>query len=260
MPIALVVGHDSELGRIASDHLKEKGWRVIGTSRRQESPIQKEIYFMDLGDLHSISSACHDIGADYSNIDLVIMCVGQLAPVGHISSVKFDEWANSVDINFVNQLYCIREILGFLNNKRHTGTKFLSFAGSGTNSAPLNFSAYTLSKIALIKSMELFAAEYPDYFFISLGTGWMKSAIHNQTLAAGSRAGVAYSETLRRIRDNDFGSPQLFCDFLDWYIAITNYSASGRNISLQGDDWKGREFLKELTSSDDAFKLRRAKN
>jgi NAD(P)-dependent dehydrogenase (short-subunit alcohol dehydrogenase family) len=260
VPIALVIGHDSELGRLASNHLNEIGWQVIGTSRRIESLIPKEVYYADLGDRKSISNACHEIGRDFPKLDLVIMSVGQLSPVGHISLAQFDEWANSVDLNFVNQVYFIREILGFLNNKGHTGTKFLSFAGSGTNSAPLNFSAYTLSKIALIKSMELFAAEYLDYFFISLGTGWMKSAIHDQTLNAGSLAGAAYSETLRRMRDNDFGSPQLFCDFLDWYIGITGENISGRNIALQGDNWKHKQFSKVLTSSSDAFKLRRFKD
>ena len=259
MPIALVVGHDSELGRIASNHLKEIGWQVLGTSRRPERLVQKEIYYIDLGDRESISSACHEIDGDFSKLDLVIMSVGQLSPVGHISLIEFDEWANSVDLNFVNQIYCIREILRYLISNGHNGTKFLSFAGSGTNSAPLNFSAYTLSKIALIKSMELLAAEYPNYCFISLGTGWMKSAIHDQTLNAGSLAGDAYSETLRRMRDNDFGSPQLFCDFLDWYIGITDNSASGRNIALQSDHWNDKEFFNVLTSSNDAFKLRRAK-
>lgn len=259
MPNALVVGHDSELGGIASNHLKELGWRVIGTSRRPKNIIQNEIYYCDFSDRGSLKIASRTIAEVFPEIDLVIISVGQLSPVGHISKVEFGEWANSVDSNFVNQVFFVREIVGFLIDKGHTGTKFLTFAGSGTNSAPLNFSAYTLSKIALIKSMELFAAEYPDYYFISLGTGWMKSAIHDQTLSAGSLAGEAYSETVRRIRDNDFGSPQLFCDFLDWYIAITDSKVSGRNIALQGDNWNDSDFLKLLTHSSDSFKLRRSR-
>jgi hypothetical protein len=105
--------------------------------------------------------------------------------------------------------------------------------------------------------MEIFAAEYPDFFFLSLGTGWMRSAIHEQTLKAGALSGLAYSETLRRLEEGDFGSPELFLSFIDWFISTTDKNISGRNIALQGDSWNEAEFEKKLVFSENAFKLRR---
>jgi NAD(P)-dependent dehydrogenase (short-subunit alcohol dehydrogenase family) len=257
MSNAVVVGHDSELGRLASNHLESKGWKVFGTSRRAENLIEKKIFSCDLGSRLSVQEFCSEILRNVDTVDLVILSVGQLTPIGHFSKIDFDEWAESVNLNFVNQVFLLKNIVEEMQRRKHKSTRFLTFAGSGTNSAPANFSAYTLSKIALIKSMELFAEEYPEYFFLSLGTGWMRSPIHEQTLAAGALAGNAYVETVRRLKENDFGTPQSFCDFLDWYIANDCQEVSGRNIALQGDDWKSKGFILKLTSSNDSFKLRR---
>ena len=251
------MGHDSELGGIATNHLKSEGWQVIGTSRRQNNSISDGVFHCDLGNRNSITSACSDVLGDGVGFDLVILSIGQLSPVGRISEIDFEAWNSSFDVNFVNQVFFIREIIKNLSSLGYSGTKFLSFAGSGTNSAPVNFSAYTLSKIALIKSMELFSVEFPNYYFLSLGTGWMKSAIHNQTLDAGPIAGESYFETVRRISEDDFGSPSLFSDFLDWYISLSDTQISGRNVALQGDDWKEPEFIPRLKATSNSYKLRR---
>jgi NAD(P)-dependent dehydrogenase (short-subunit alcohol dehydrogenase family) len=257
MPKALVVGHDSELGGIARDHLHKMGWQVVTTSRRSESLKVGEIFHCDFNNRATIAKACEEILGDGVNLDLVIVSIGFLNPIGKITEINFEEWASSIEANFINQVFLISEIVQGLRNKGLADTKFLTFAGSGTNSAPLNFSSYTLSKIALIKSMELFAAEHPDFFFLSLGTGWMRSAIHEQTLKAGALSGQAYSETIRRIKEDDFGSPQMFLDFIDWYISTSDKRISGRNIALQGDSWNETNFEKKLVHSENAFKLRR---
>jgi NAD(P)-dependent dehydrogenase (short-subunit alcohol dehydrogenase family) len=260
MPNVLIVGHESELGRIAINHFESKGWDVFSTTRRESNVVKGKVFYCDLEDRSSIENATKEIFRFLEFLDLVVLSVGRLSPIGPIFKTNFDDWNESVVLNFVNQVYVIGQLLQELNSSRQRGTKFLTFAGNGTNSAPENYSSYTLSKIALLKSMELFAAEHPEHYFLSLGTGWMNSAIHNQTLEAGSLAGEGYEETLRRIRENDFGDPKLFCDFLDWYFSISNPKVSGRNIALQGDQWQSADFQSKLTSSHDSFKLRRSKD
>ena len=257
MPKAFVVGHDSELGNIANEHLRNRGWHVVGTTRRRTHSTTEGLFYCDLSNRETVASACNEVLADRVGIDLVILSVGQLSPIGSFPHIDFETWVSSVEINFLNQVFLIQELLKNLINLEYFGTKFLTFAGSGTNSAPINFSAYTLSKVALIKATELLAAEYVNYYFLSLGTGWMKSAIHDQTIAAGPRAGVAYFETIRRLKEGDFGNPELFREFLDWYISASDIRVSGRNLALQGDNWKDADFLSKLTTSPSAFKLRR---
>ena len=257
MPKAFVVGHDSALGNIANEHLRNRGWDVIGTTRRRNHSTTEGLFYCDLSNRETVASTCNEVLADRVGIDLVILSVGQLSPIGSFPHIDFETWISSVEVNFLNQVFLIQELLKNLISLEYFGTKFLTFAGSGTNSAPINFSAYTLSKVALIKATELLAAEYANYYFLSLGTGWMKSAIHDQTIAAGPNAGAAYFETIRRLKEGDFGNPELFREFLDWYISTSDIRVSGRNLALQGDNWKDADFLGKLTTSPSAFKLRR---
>jgi NAD(P)-dependent dehydrogenase (short-subunit alcohol dehydrogenase family) len=256
MPQAVIVGHDSQLGKIIGDYFIDEGWNVIGTTRRK-SEVSPARFFLDSLDPGSISAAASEIMQSSRDWDVLILAIGALTPIGKFTEVSFSEWRTSFEVNFFSQIEFITEVLKLTSKSTCNPRRVITFAGSGTNSAPVSFSAYTLSKIALVKSMELLAAEYPEVFFLSLGTGWMKSPIHQQTLRAGKLAGKSLDETRRRLQSEDFGDPELLVDFMRWYLRIDDPRISGRNIALQGDDWKTLGFVDSLTSSDDAFKLRR---
>lgn len=255
---ALIVGHDSELGKIIGDHLSGIGWSVSGTTRRKNL-VSKNNFYLDSLDPNSIDLAIREFLATHADWDLAIISIGALNPVGRLADVNFEEWKDSVDINFMSQMRIIQRLLAGIPRDSSKKRRVLTFAGSGTNSAPVSFSAYTLSKIALIKATEILAIEYPETIFLSLGTGWMKSPIHEQTIKAGEMAGDALHETRRRLEKNEFGDPNLLIDFIDWFLASDDSRISGRNIALQGDDWKSEEFLHQLIASDNSFKLRRVK-
>jgi NAD(P)-dependent dehydrogenase (short-subunit alcohol dehydrogenase family) len=238
--------------------LKLEGWDIFQTSRRIERDYAAaNLYFCDLAERDSISEMARSFTRDCPEWNLVVLCIGALSPIGKLDQVDFEEWDHSIELNFINQVFLIRELLKSTKATPGRNRTFLTFAGSGTNSAPLNFSAYTLSKIALIKSMELLAAEYPDFAFVSLGTGWMNTPIHNQTIEAGSQAGDAYLETLRRINDQEFGEPVLLDNFIKWLNVQPRSSVTGRNFALQGDQWFEPDFLDSKIISTDSFKLRR---
>lgn len=256
MARALIVGHDSELGKIITSHLTQCGWEVHGTTRRIEL-VSNTIHYLDSCSYESIEKSVDAFLREVRDWDLVVIAIGVLSPIGQITSVDFFEWKKSFEINFLSQIFLIQYILKKSEQFQKKNRKILTFAGSGTNSAPVNFSAYTLAKIGLVKAMELLTAEFPNYTFLSLGTGWMKSPIHDQTLAAGPTAGIAYDETRRRLADDDFGNPKMLTSFIDWFTQCSNREISGRNIALQGDDWQNPEFLDSLTRTEHSFKLRK---
>ena len=256
MPQAVIVGHDSQLGKMIGDYFDVEGWNVLGTTRRKND-LSPERFFLDSLDSGSINAAVSQILKTSQDWDVLVLATGSLTPIGKFTEVDFNEWRKSIEVNFLSQIEFITEVLRHTPDSVGKTRRVITFAGSGTNSAPENFSAYTISKIALIKSMELLAVEYPQVIFLSLGTGWMKSPIHQQTLQAGKLAGDALDETRRRLHSNDFGDPELLIDFIKWFLTIDDPRISGRNIALQGDAWKSLGFIESLTSSDDSYKLRR---
>ena len=260
MPSALIVGNDSEIGSTVANFLSDDGWDVFSTTRRSDVLDNKKntrIFYCDLLDKESISSAVGSFVDSAPNWNLIVLSVGLLNPIGKITDTDFDTWEQSIRLNFLNQIYLIRELIRRSELNANNRRTILTFAGSGTNSAPMNFSSYTLSKIALIKATELLAAEFENCAFVSLGTGWIKSAIHNQTLDAGESAGNAYFETMRRLNEGDFGDPHLICKFISWLNNQQTRVISGLNFALQGDDWQSPDFARRIAEFPDDFKLRR---
>ena len=265
MRTAVVAGSDSGIADILSTHLTSIGWRVVGTTRRSnvfsknpaliEKSVPDKKYFCDFSSQKSIDDCTEKISEEIPDWELLILSIGQLSPIGKILDVNSDLWEESFYINFLGQFRFIKKLLA--SSKIGSNKMVVTFAGSGTNSAPLNYSSYTLAKISLIKAMELFAAENPEINFVSLGTGWMDTPIHEQTLLAGNLAGDNLEITKKKIANSEFGDPRLLTDFLDWCLEEKMQVLSGRNFSLQGDDWNESNFKSKLKQDPNLFKLRR---
>lgn len=258
MTSAFIAGIDSAIGNHLAGTLRDLHWSVLGSSRREVPPKRDDVFFCDFSSQDSVDLCVDSLCMEKVKIDLLVLSIGVLQPIGVFDGVSFDDWNDSFRTNFFNPLRLIHGMLrkSLLNQN----AMIISFAGGGINSAPTNYSSYTLSKIALTKSMEILAAEYPNKRFISLGTGWIKSPIHNQTLAAGISAGENLTKLKKRLLENDFQPVESVSDFVLWAYGQNVQSISGRNFSLAFDDWKNPELVTRLESDKNMFKLRRLSN
>ena len=134
------------------------------------------------------------------------------------------------------------------------------FAGGGTNSATKYYSAYTISKIALIKMCELLSAEILDIRFSIVGPGWVKTKIHDATLTAGERAGKNYEKTKFKLQSDELTTMKDVLDCCDWLISSPRELISGRNFSTVFDKWGTEELFEALIRDSDMYKLRRHGN
>lgn len=258
MSIAFIAGIDSAIGNHLASALSDLHWSVLGSSRRAVSQKQEGIYFCDFSSQDSVDSCIGALCSEIIKVDLLVLSIGVLKPIGLFNEVSFDDWEESFRVNCLNQLRLIHGMLRKSLLKENA--MILTFAGGGINSAPTNYSSYTISKIALTKSMEILAAEYPNKRFISLGTGWIKSPIHNQTLEADMFAGENLAELNRRLRENDFQPIETVSEFVLWAYSQNVISTSGRNFSLAHDNWKNPGFVTQLEIDINKFKLRRFDN
>jgi len=255
----LILGIDSDIGRTLSDHFLKKGYQVLGSTRQsrtlKKNPSGLEEFHLDFESEESVLSGFQFLSNKNCVWEMVIVAIGILEPLGPLSLIPGKTLRKNFQVNLLSPVLIVQELLR--NSLVPNGGLVVSFAGSGTNSAPKNYFAYSLSKVALIKAMELFSVEYPECGFISLGTGWIKTKIHSQTLSAGPIMGEAYFETLRRLEEDDFGNLQDLTSFFDWIETAPRDLVTGRNFSLQGDDWAATNFLQKLKSDPNNHKLRR---
>jgi NAD(P)-dependent dehydrogenase (short-subunit alcohol dehydrogenase family) len=186
---AIVISATSDIATEMCVHWAKKGWTLSGTYLSQGANYKKlmglmKLFPCDLLNKDSIDETAQLIGKSIKGWELIIFAAGSLMPVGSFDQVDIDEWIASIHLNFIHQIRMLRNLLPYRD--RQAGEKtVLFFAGGGTNTAVVNYSAYTVSKIALIKMCELLDAEIPDVKFSIIGPGWVKTKIHHATIQAG---------------------------------------------------------------------------
>jgi len=117
---------------------------------------------------------------------------------------------------------------------------------------------YTISKIALIKSMELLNYEIKDVKFVILGPGWVKTKIHKETLKNKKILGKNYLKT-KKVLEGKLKidtSMEEIQSCVKWVLSKSKSLVGGKNFSVKHDKWHKKSFNKLLKNNDN-FKLRR---
>ena len=260
---AIIIASSSDIGSAMARRWREKAWKVFGTYRTKSyatdelSEIGVELIHCDLSDNGSVQKACLELRNLCPLWDNLILSAGFQEPIGSFISCNFDDWSDSIQVNFTSQLRIVKELLPTRNTNNILGPCVLFFAGGGTNNATVNYSAYTISKIALIKMCELLDAEIPGTRFVIVGPGWVKTKIHQETLLAGERAGENYEKTKYKLSSNECTSMDEVLDCCDWLINSPRDVISGRNFSVVFDMWGTEELSRKLINDLNMYKLRR---
>ncbi len=257
---AIILSISSDIGLELSKAFTLKDFEVFGTYNKSNPKTtipNKNLLKIDIKDFNSeiFKNWLENIG----EWDVFISCIGNLNPVGKLLNINPTEWVESVAQNSTFQIGALLNALKYRNSKGSPSVIF--FAGGGTNSATEFYSAYTVGKISLIKSIELLDHEIEDTKFTILGPGWVKTKIHNQTLKAKSKAGLNYKKTLDMYKEpHKFNPINKVIDDVFKIIELPKELIGGRNFSSVHDEISLKK-LNELYSIDkDFYRLRRHLN
>lgn len=261
MPQAVIAGVTSAIGMAIAEHLLSEGWSVTGTSRRAiaESSADAGVSRIpcDFQSKDSVDEAARSVLGSTPAWDAVVVAPGTMNPIGLFPDLDIEEWSRSININLVHQLRFVHRLLEHANTGSSTTPTCIFFAGGGTNSAPVAFSSYVLSKIALIKATELLDAEIPDIAFTIIGPGWVRTHIHEETLAADRAPTEVVEETHRRLAADDFVDMRDVVSRIGWLLTQPKEVIGGRNFSVAGDPFDEPNFVDFLAADSSLFKLRR---
>ena len=261
---AVILSVSSDIGlAIASDWL-DKGIVVSGTYRTDSHKLDElrarglEAIHMNLEDEDSVLEVGHQLSMEPWN--RLVLSAGTQEPIGLFSRVNLPDWGQSISVNFTRQFQFLGAVLPGRARSSGDHPRVMAFAGGATNRATTHYSAYTISKIASIKMVELLAAEIPDTGFIILGPGWVRTKIHESTIRAGVEAGENFERTRLHIQEGNFHSMEDLVCCVNWLFRAPMDLVTGRNFSAVFDPWGQDILLDELRRDDDLFKLRRFGN
>jgi short-subunit dehydrogenase len=251
---SLIIGVTSDIGVGIKSHLESDGWQVFGTSSFAQS---KNIAKLDLSDSFQVDLFTDKLEI-YKDWSLLCFFAGTMEPIGPFFDTDFEKWKTNFQVNFFSQLKILNMIWPYRSKAIEPNICFL--AGGGTNSTFDNYSAYCLSKISLIKFVELVSSENDDGKFFIIGPGFMKTKIHNQTFEAGNKAGQNFQKTEKFMKGDGTTIEQLY-RHIQWCIIQPRKAIGGRNFSTVHDPWEtNKNFSKLLAENPEMFKLRRREN
>lgn len=255
----------SDIGRELAALYLAAGYHVIGTYRQREHLDELEhrdgvfLIACDITNEDDVRGVAVFMEKQGLLWDEYISAVGLLEPIGHFVDLSASAWRQSVMINSLRQLELLHHLYPY---RRPNGSAKAAFlVGGAINRAFANYSAYSLGKVMLVKFCELISDETPDLHCVAIGTGWVASKIHNQTLAAGDAAGDNLAATRSFVEAREQGTPihDIYA-LIKWCFARPE--TAGRNFSVVHDDWRdgGEELAKALREDNDMFRLRRSGN
>ena len=264
MSRAIVIGVNSGIGDAIARAFSDREWSVVGTVRTTQEAgapyLSCVINDCNLRDGGSVDAALSKI-SDHSGLwEALIVAPATMEPIGYFGDVDPDDWAESFNVNFVNQIRIVRGLLPSARTGGELQPIVIFFAGGGSNSAPVGFSAYTCAKVALTKMTEILDAEYPNIRFCIVGPGWVNTKIHEQSLSNPRTPIDIKQETERRLSSNDFVSMADVIDTVFWALSAPKDVVGGRNISVAHDPIHEVVFSEGLIADGDLLKLRRSGN
>lgn len=262
----IIISATSDIATEMCLQWKKRGWSLCGTffskGENYQSLSQEGIplFYCNLFDSASVDATAEQLKQKFGPWDFLLFATGSQVPVGPFEQVDVDSWVSSINLNFLNQMRLLHRLLP----NRTCATKeksVLFFAGGGTNNAVTNYSAYTLSKIGLIKACELLDAEIGDVKFSIIGPGWVKTKIHNATLECGEAwAGKNFEKTKQKLNSEECVLITDVIQSFEWVLSQSKKIVGGRNFSTVFDRWGSEELAKLLAQDENMYKLRRSKN
>ncbi|MBM3783650.1 MAG: SDR family oxidoreductase [Acidobacteria bacterium] len=208
----------------------------------------------DVRDADQVTGAVERIRVAWGPVDVLICCAGVQGPIGPIHEVSPKAWADTVETNLFGVMHACRAVVPEMT-KRRSG-KIIALSGGGSLTPRPRFSAYAASKTALVRFIETLAAEVIDDNVQAncLAPGGAYTAMTDEILASGERAGSKETEDARQVRVTG-GVPA------EKQIQLALFLASERSNHITGkvvhvnDDWKKLESGK--ATNPELYTLRR---
>ena len=258
-----ILGISSDIGSYLAKEYLKRGYSVRGTFRNTSESILELFRLgcildqLDIKNNNDLINYCSQLNSQMYIWDHFISAIGLLEPIGDFYDNDINSWTESIEVNSLLQLKFLHSIRNYVD---YSGVgRVIFFAGGGTNGTFDKYSAYCIGKMILIKMCELLQSEDSKLIYSIIGTGWVNTKIHNQTIKAGSNAGINYEKTQKFIIEKELERNEYnqILECIDWCFSADKKAVGGRNFSLINDPWRNNNFIDRLLNEPDLCKLRR---
>ena len=199
------------------------------------------------------------IQSRFKTIDVLINNAGVQHPIGKFHENDFLVWKENIVTNLFGAALLTHHVLPeMIKNKKG---KIINMSGGGSTNPRPYFSAYAVSKTAIVRFTENLAMEYKDdHIDINVvAPGAINTRMLEEVLAVGGLAGPESLDALKR-KEQGGNNPDTAAELFAFLSSDESDKITGKLISAPWDPWKEQEFQQELKTNKDLGTLRRIDN
>lgn len=254
------------IGRYLAKFLVHQGHQVWGMARsiaplnslQEELGTQFNYSVCDISSLPQLKEVRHLVAEQWHSIHAVICCAGIQGAIGKAMEVNPALWSETVRINLDGNYYTIYLFHDLLLPWQGR-SKILCFSGGGATAPRPHFSAYGVSKAALVRLVETLAQEWQDRALDinAVAPGAIATRMTEEAIAAGpEKAGKEYQQALQTKKSGG-ASLEKVAALVQYLLSSESDGLSGKIISAAWDPWdQFAQHQKDLQDSD-IYTLRR---
>ncbi|MBL7086946.1 MAG: SDR family oxidoreductase [Candidatus Cloacimonetes bacterium] len=265
----ILTGAGRGIGKLIARKLDSEGARLALIARTEEE-LKKTLHQLknnesfykicDIANGESVINTFSDISRKFNDkIDVLINNAGVQNPIGPFIENDLDDWEKNLKINLLGSINCIKFILPYMIKSKHG--KIVNFSGGGSTSPRPNFSAYSVSKTAIVRFTETLAEEIKEYNIDinAVAPGAINTSMLEEIIQSGKMAGHEFNEAMKREKSGG-NDPKHIVELITFLSTNISDGITGKLISAIWDPWKDSEYQNTLRSDSNIATLRRIDN
>ncbi|HJQ06947.1 MAG TPA: SDR family oxidoreductase [Nocardioides sp.] len=165
MPVAVVTGAGSGLGRVVAEALGEAGYAVALLGRTPATLAQVAariddvlVLPTDVTDPAQVEAAFAAVDERWGRVDLLVNNAGRFGAAGDVDEVPVEDWLATVSVNLTGSFLCARAAFARMKSQTPPGGRIINNGSISAHTPRPGSAAYTASKHAitgLTKSLAL---------------------------------------------------------------------------------------------------------
>ena len=264
--VAIVTGGGRGIGRAIAQALARAGAAVAVVARTQEQ-LDETVGLIvseggraiaipaDVTDQEAVEQMVATVRQELGPVDLLVNNAGIGGPIGPACEAEADAWWRVLDVNLRGPYLCARAVVPGMITRR-SGRIINTASGAGLSSRPY-FSAYCVSKAAVIRLTEILAAETGQHGIcvFSIHPGFVHTALVEEAASCSGDEMWLGGLFRKGIQEGRTVSPASAASLVLELASGKADALSGRFVRA-GDDVAGMVSRAEEIREKDLYRLR----
>ena len=266
----LITGGSVGIGFEVAKKCVSEGASVIIAARNKEN-LERSIeelkkitdadhhfYRVDVSQFKEVQEFAKWCSEKIPEINGLVNCAGIYGPIGKIYQVDMKKFAEAIQINLLGTVYMCNVFSPLI--KSTSQKKIVNFSGGGAATPFANYSAYSTSKIAIVRLTENLSIELFDEGFDvnCVAPGFVITRLHQQTIEAGPELATKnFYDSTKKQMDSGGVPAEKAVNLTAFLLSSESDGITGKFISAPWDPWQDTCFQSRLRQDKDFATLRR---